>query len=588
MMRVAPFLSNMQIMKSLRSHWHNLGVQEKLHILIQGSLIILFVISMNWVAGRFEQQIMMHAEQRAHETADGLINGMNLLMLTGAVHDPVNRMLLVDKMRQSNGVEELRIMRGKSVIAQFGAGLPQEQAKDDMDRAALNSGKPAFKRIQEAGKPPVLRVVVPFIALKNFRGTNCLSCHNAAEGSVNGAASVIIDLSKDEAELAELKKNLWIGHLVIQLFLSWLIWLFVRNIIGRNIAQPIKELQLAMAEIQHSNDLSKRAKVDEKNPDLSEMSSTFKSLLASLEQAQDRLDLFAKMFENSGEAIVITDANINILTVNPAFEKITQYTAAEVIGKNPKILSSGKQTAEFYQLMWQTIEATGQWSGEIWNRRKDGETYPEWLSIGAVKNVHGQVINYISLFSDITTRKEVEERIEFLAHYDSLTKLPNRVLFTDRLRRALVIAHRQKTKVGLMFLDLDKFKAVNDTLGHLAGDQLLKSVAQRLKSCLRASDTACRQGGDEFLVLLEDIHSHEDVSLIAEKIMLAMSAPHHLGEVDKVITFSIGAAIYPDDAPDDERLTHCADQAMYQAKQSGRNQFRLFKPTEDILDWISD
>ncbi len=575
-------------MKSLRFHWRKLGVQEKLHILIQGSLIVLFIISMNWVTDRFEQQIMSHAEQRADETADGLINGMNLLMLTGAVHDPANRKLLVDKMRQTKGVRELRIVRGTSVVAQFGAGLPEEQAQDDMDRTALSSGKRAFKRVQAAGKPAALRVVVPFIAQKDFRGTNCMACHDAAEGSVNGVASVIIDLSEDEAKLAEFKKNLWIGHLVIQIFLSWLIWLFVRNLIVRNIAQPIHNLQLAMTAIQHHNDLSKRANVDEKNPDIGEMARTFNALLANLEQAQDRLELFAKMFENSGEAIVITDADKRILTVNPAFERITQYTATDVVGENPRLLSSGKQTAEFYQLMWATIEATGQWSGEIWNRRKDGETYPEWLSIGAVKNTHGQVINYISLFSDITKRKEAEQRIEFLAHYDSLTKLPNRALFADRLRRALVVAHRQKSKVGLMFLDLDKFKTVNDTLGHLAGDQLLKSVAERLKHCVRSSDTVCRQGGDEFLILLDDIHSIDDVSLVAEKIMRAMSNPHRLGEIDEIITFSIGAAMYPDDAPDDEMLMRCADLAMYRAKECGRNHFCLFQPAGNIENWIGE
>ena len=576
------------MIKSLRFHWHQLGVQKKLHILIQGSLIILFIISMNWITDRFEQQIILHAKQRANETADGLINGMNLLMLTGAIHDPATRKLLVDKMRQSKGVKELRIVRGASVVNQFGKGLPEEQAQDEMDRAALTSGQPAFQHIEASGSPPSLRVVVPFIAQKNFRGTNCMACHEATEGSVNGAASVIIDLSQDENELAEFKKNLWLGHLVIQIFLSWLIWLFVRNLIVRNIAQPIHKLQLAMTEIQHNNDLSKRADVDENNPDIGEIARSFNALLANLEQAQNRLELFAKMFENSGEAIAITDANKRILTVNPAFEQITQYAAAEVMGENPRILSSGKQPAEFYQLMWATIEATGQWSGEIWNRRKNGETYPEWLSIGAVKNTHGEIINYISLFSDITKRKEAEQRIEFLAHYDSLTKLPNRALFADRLRRALVLAHRQNTKVGLMFLDLDKFKDINDTLGHLAGDQLLKSVAERLQSCVRASDTVCRQGGDEFLVLLEDIHSPEDVSLVAEKIMLFMSAPHTLSGIDKVITFSIGAAIYPDHAVDDEMLTRCADQAMYQAKESGRNNFRFFQPPKEVLNWISD
>lgn len=561
----------------LCQRWNELDVQKKLHILIQGSLIILFVISTHWVIGRFEGQIIRHAEQRANQIADGLINGMNMLMLTGTISNPDNRTLLLDKMRKSDGIRELRIVRGPSVIAQFGPGLPEEQAQDEMDRTVLATGKSAFMRVDVPGSPPVLRVVVPFIALQNFRGTNCLSCHHAVGGSVNGLASVSIDLSQDMANLDEIKRKLWIGHIVVQIFLSWLIWLFVRNLIERNIAHPVKKLQLTMSEIQRSNDLTKRADVDEQNPDIGEMARTFNALLCSLERANERLELFGKMFENSNEAIAITDADRRILTVNPAFEQITQYSAAEVVGQDPKLLSSGKQTTDFYRLMWATIEVSGQWSGEIWNQRKNGEIYPEWLSIGVIKNVRGQVINYIALFSDITKRKETEQRIEFLAHYDVLTKLPNRALFADRLAHALKMAHRGNSKVGLMFLDLDKFKLINDTLGHLAGDQLLQSVALRLQNCVRESDMVCRQGGDEFMILLEDIHSAEDVEMVAQKIMAEMSIAHQLGEETRIVSFSIGAAIYPDDATDDEGLKQCADQAMYQAKESGRNNFKLYR-----------
>jgi diguanylate cyclase (GGDEF)-like protein/PAS domain S-box-containing protein len=317
--------------------------------------------------------------------------------------------------------------------------------------------------------------------------------------------------------------------------------------------------------------------VDELNPDIGEMARSFNALLSTLEQANERLQLFAKMFENSGEAILITDADKNILTVNPAFEQITEYSLTEVLGQNPGILSSGKQDDTFYQKMWSSISEKGSWSGEIWNRRKSGDIYPEWLSIGAVKNSKGQVINYISLFSDITERKEAEQRIQFMAHYDSLTQLPNRALFSDLLHHAMVVAHRGKEKVGLMFLDLDKFKSINDTLGHLAGDQLLQSVALRLKSCVRESDTVCRQGGDEFMILLEEIRSAEDMEQIAQKIMNEMSVPHQLGTVEKIVSFSIGGAIYPDDADSEEKLTKCADQAMYIAKESGRNNFKLYR-----------
>jgi diguanylate cyclase (GGDEF)-like protein/PAS domain S-box-containing protein len=561
---------------SIRKKWRGLGVQEKLHILIQGSLIILFFLSMEWVIARFEDQITTAAEARAEETADGLINGMNMLMLTGAISNPDNRTLLLSKMQQSEGVKELRIIRGKSVEAQFGSGLLAEQSVDELDREVLETGKVLFKRVDEDGGAPLLRVVVPFIALENFRGTNCLSCHHAEKGSVIGVASVVIDLSKEKAELQDIKKWLWAGHIAIQIFLSIIISWFVRVLIVRHIAEPVRKLQVAMTEIQHENDLSKRADVDEMNPDIGEMARAFNVLLGNLEQATERLELFGKMFHGSGEAILITDANRNIVAVNPAFTEITGYEAFEVMGQNPKILSSGKQGQDFYQTMWASLNEAGQWQGEIWNRRKTGEFYPEWLSIGVVKNSKGDVINYISLFSDITERKAAEQKIEFLAHYDSLTKLPNRTLFADRLKHALVIAARNEKKVALLFLDLDKFKTINDTMGHLAGDILLQSVAERLKSCVRESDTICRQGGDEFMILLPEVESRSDAENVAKKIIAAMEAPHHMLDKELIVTFSVGGALYPDDADDIVMLTKCADDAMYRAKESGRNNYQFY------------
>ncbi|MDP2806276.1 MAG: diguanylate cyclase [Gallionellaceae bacterium] len=564
------------MLSSIRKKWHGLGVQEKLHILIQGSLIVLFFLSMEWVVARFEDQITTSAEARAEETADGLINGMNMLMLTGQIGDPANRKMLLSKMQQSAGVKELRIIRGESVVAQFGAGLPEEQVFDDVDREVLKTGKVRFDRVDVDGGVPLLRVVVPFIAMENFRGTNCLSCHVAEKGRVIGVASVVIDLTKENAVLQEIKKWLWAGHIAIQIFLSIIISWFVRVLIVRHIAEPVKKLQIAMTEIQRENDLSKRADVDEKNPDIGEMARAFNVLLGNLEHATERLELFSKMFHGSGEAILITDAEKNIVAVNPAFTEITGYQAVEVMGGNPKILSSGKQGPDFYQTMWASLNEVGQWQGEIWNRRKSGEFYPEWLSIGVVKNSKGEIINYISLFSDITERKAAEQKIEFLAHYDALTKLPNRSLFADRLKHAVVIAGRNEKKVALLFLDLDKFKAINDTMGHLAGDLLLQSVAERLKSCVRESDTICRQGGDEFMILLPEVEARADAENVAQKIIAAMEASHYVLDKELVITFSVGGAIYPDDADDIVTLTKCADDAMYRAKESGRNNYQMY------------
>jgi len=562
--------------------WNSLGVQEKLHILIQGTLILLFFISVEWMMSRFETQITASVETRALETANGLINGMNMLMLTGAISNPDNRQLLLKKMSQSKGVKALRIIRAKQVSDQFGPGLPEEQAVDEVDREVIASGKIKFQKLDGEKGSSALRVVVPFIAQEDFRGTNCLDCHKVKAGSVNGAASVVIDLTEEKANLAEIKQLLWWGQLGIQVLLSIIISLVVRILIVKNIARPVKKLQTAMAEIQRDMDLSKRVDIDLNNADIGEMAKTFNALVGELQHANDRLELFAKLFDNSGEAIIITDEQRRIIAANPAFVEITGYSVEEVMGKNPKILSSGRQSVAFYQDMWRVINDIGYWQGEIWNRRKTGEIYPEWLSIGVVKNVKEEVINYISLFTDITKRKEAEQHIQFLAHYDALTKLPNRSLFGDRILHALSTAKRNGKKVALLFLDLDRFKSINDTLGHHAGDLLLQSVAARLKSCVREMDTVCRQGGDEFMVLLTEIDTAEDAANVAMKIVAAMSEEHVIEASRLIVTFSIGISIYPDDAVDSPLMIKNADAAMYRAKEKGRNNFQLFTPGMNV------
>jgi diguanylate cyclase (GGDEF)-like protein/PAS domain S-box-containing protein len=561
---------------NLINKWHGLGVQKKLHILIQGSLIILFLISMEWVIARFERQIMAAAEVGARNTADGLINGMNMLMLTGAISSPENREMLLKKMRQEDGVKEVRIIRGKSVVAQFGTGLPGEQPVDEMDREVLATGKSQIKKIDVKDGVPLLRVVVPFIALTDFRGTNCLTCHKTSVGEANGAASVTIDLGKDEAALHEIKSWLWTGHIVIQIFLSILISWFVRSLIVRNIAEPVKKLQMAMSEIHRENDLSKRADVDETNPDIGEMARTFNALVENLEHATARLELFGKMFHGSSEAILITDADQKIVAVNPAFTEITGYGAEETIGRNVHFMNSDKHSPALFHTMSASLNETGQWQGEVWLQRKSGEIYPIRLSIGVIKNNKNDLMNYITSFLDITERKATEQQIEFLAHYDVLTKLPNRALFADRLKSALLAASRSEKNAALLFLDLDKFKTINDTMGHLAGDVLLQSVAERLKTCVRETDTICRQGGDEFLILLSVVGSRDDVENVAKKIIAAMENPHQILGQEVVVSFSVGISIFPDDADDAEAIIKCADEAMYCAKESGRNNYKFF------------
>ena len=302
--------------------------------------------------------------------------------------------------------------------------------------------------------------------------------------------------------------------------------------------------------------------------------------------AEEQLRVAAATFETH-EAILITDVNANIIRVNRAFQDITGYTAEEVLGKNPRILSSGRQDKAFYAAMWQQLLKTGSWTGEMWDRRKSGQVYPKWLTITAVKNEAGKTTEYVAIFSDITARKQAEDEIRNLAFYDALTRLPNRRLLLDRFRQALSASARSRHYGAVLFLDMDKFKMINDTLGHDIGDLLLIEVAQRILACVREVDTVARLGGDEFVVLIEEIGaSAEDASqktaLIAEKIRAALAAPYWLKEREHHSSPSIGVCLYCGNEELVETLLKHADLAMYQAKDSGRNMVRFFDPAMQL------
>lgn len=293
-------------------------------------------------------------------------------------------------------------------------------------------------------------------------------------------------------------------------------------------------------------------------------------------QAAEQLALSAKVFEESGECIVITDKNERIVSVNRAFTEVTGYTPEEVLGKTPRVMSSGEQDAEFYRKMWQTLHAFGYWSGEIRDRRKNGEIFPKWVSISAVRNAQLEVTHYIGIFSDITERKKAEAQIEFLAYHDALTQLPNRLLARDHLEMAMAFAERSATKVAVLFLDLDNFKTINDSFGHATGDALLVQVAQRLRGCIRETDTISRQGGDEFLILLTNVDDAEDVTCVTEKILEQLEPTFEIEDKEISTSLSIGVALYPDDSREIDTLLQLADTAMYHAKGAGRNAYRFY------------
>jgi diguanylate cyclase (GGDEF)-like protein/PAS domain S-box-containing protein len=298
-------------------------------------------------------------------------------------------------------------------------------------------------------------------------------------------------------------------------------------------------------------------------------------------QNDKKLKRAASVFTHAHEGIMITDASGTITEVNDAFSRINGYSALDVLGKNPRILQSGRHSSDFFDEMWATITAQGQWRGELWNRRKNGEIYAEMLTISAVKNTAGCVDHYVSLGTDITKMKEYQGQLERIAHYDVLTKLPNRVLLADRLSQAMLQCERRKRSLAVAFMDLDSFKAVNDTHGHNVGDDLLVALSKRMKEALREGDTLARIGGDEFIAIMVDLENVEDSDLLLERLLKAASEPITVGDIVIQVSASIGVTFYPNDGVDADQLMRHADQAMYVAKQAGKNRYQLFDVTQE-------
>lgn len=293
--------------------------------------------------------------------------------------------------------------------------------------------------------------------------------------------------------------------------------------------------------------------------------------LSETRRADEASHLASCLTENVAEGVMITDARKIIRSVNQAFEKTTGYTAREAIGNTPAMLKSGHHDKNFYREMWDSLNKNGQWQGEIWNRHKSGEIYPEWLSISTVKDSQQRVINYVGIFSDAHTQEYVLERLQYLAYYDGLTGLPNRRLFLDRLNISMSHARRDRHMMAVVFIDLDKFKQINDTLGHKIGDAVLVGVAERMKGCLREGDTLARLGGDEFTAILPVVSHPDAAGNVARKFLECLADPLNIDGQELRITASIGISIFPDDGEDADSLLHHADTAMYQIKGTGRN-----------------
>jgi diguanylate cyclase (GGDEF)-like protein/PAS domain S-box-containing protein len=304
--------------------------------------------------------------------------------------------------------------------------------------------------------------------------------------------------------------------------------------------------------------------------------------VAERKATEQQLRLAGEVFDGSIEGIMITDSDGRILSVNRAFTRITGYCAAEAVGRTPRLLRSGMHGEDFYRAMREALASAGVWRGEIWDRRKSGENFPTHFAISAVRDLRRRITHYVAVFSDISERKAAEERIEFLAHHDALTGLPNRVLLRDRFEHAAAQAARRERRLALLVLDIDNFKGINDSLGHTVGDELLRGVAARLRDCLRGSDTVARASGDEFLVLLDEFTDAGAIPAVVGKIQAALRPPIEVSGSALAFTCSIGASRFPEDGDGFDVLLQKADTAVHEAKRAGRNTWRAFQAAMNV------
>ncbi|CUI03756.1 EAL domain-containing protein [Massilia sp. P8910] len=296
-------------------------------------------------------------------------------------------------------------------------------------------------------------------------------------------------------------------------------------------------------------------------------------------EAEEKLRLSATVLEHIADAVVVIDVDLGVVAVNPAFTRITGFSESDAVGKDVRLTRSPTENAAVYQQMWAELGQAGFWRGERWDTRKNGDVYLQWLTVSAVRDDHGVTTHYVAVFSDITKAKQSQEQLDHMAHHDSLTALPNRLLFHDRLLHALKRAARDGQRLAVLFIDLDRFKNVNDTLGHHVGDELLKQVAAALQGKLREGDTLARLGGDEFIVLLENVSGQSGAGQVAEKLMAMFEQPFIVSDYELFVTGSVGISVFPDDAADLNMLIRNADVAMYQAKARGRNGYQFYAPS---------
>ncbi|MCJ8302049.1 EAL domain-containing protein [Shewanella sp.] len=415
-------------------------------------------------------------------------------------------------------------------------------------------------------------------------------CWEITSAPIDKLHSLSNKLTDKIARLGYQQQTVSLSYLALGIVAA-LINLILLFIIGRSmISNLVDSISLIAKDMQKMTlDPSLELKVPVRGKDeIAQLSHSLNLMLEERCKANRQLNLAAAVFEYSSEGIVVTDADNHIELVNPAFTQITGYSLEDVKGRSPSVLNSKQQTRDFYDEMWQSLQTEGKWQGEIWNKRKNGQVYPEYLAITVVKDDAGQIIQHIGLFLDISNRKQYEQDIWYKTHYDLLTNLPNRSLYTIKVQQEMIMAQENNRQVAILFIDLDRFKYTNDIYGHEVGNELLRQVASRLKSLVSKHDFVARLGGDEFIIILPRIRRQHQVQAIADKVNARLASPFGVDGDELMISASIGISLFPENGSSEELLTRNAETAMYQAKNDGRNNYRYYSPemNEHMLERI--
>jgi len=621
-------------MKQARSS-NRLGVRIMIVLLMLLSLLfaLLFFAIHTWQRNAIEQQAHDQAEAVAHT----MVASLKTLMLSGdaeSVHDWLHRMHSHQELQsvtvlRRNGEVAFRDLKTMHQVNHFLGGtmfsreaMPSIKNHDitDADLARAVDGKQVVLLDHAANKLTILEPIKV--------EQTCLQCHGYEHNPIRGILLVTTPTSTDKAVMWRTDRRLLLLLLLGLVMVSLLILLMHRymeaiiHALGGMLFVTDRDGVIRTVNQQACHTLGYRNQPligklmtallppDQSDTDFSQACSGKEAVLQRLDgsiipvsifsakmplgswleqadlvhvlrdlsqqkESEREMRLAATVMDTVPSAIMVADHNANIRLINPAFTDITGYSADEALGQNPSILKSGRQSAEFYAAMWGQIRKTGHWEGEIWNQRKCGDIYPEWLIINTMRDENGAVSYYVSTFLDISVQKKMENQLRHRANHDALTGLPNRTLLADRLSISLKRAHRSGCKVEVLFVDIDGFKPINDTYGHDAGDDLLKQIAKRMLQCVRESDTVARVGGDEFVLVLEN-KTQENLLGVADKVLQAMQTPFVLATTTCQVGASIGISSYPEGGDNPEVLLKQADTAMYLAKKGGKNRAVVF------------